>query len=216
MFGAAKTIKIGLQKQGINRGPIMKKIIITSFMLCIALSAFAEINPYIAIRGGYEKTKEKIDIQGSGNETLFNEGIPNATIAIGSNLGDKFRTELAYTYKQFKKDIFDNRDSSGIPFTPTKEKVTQQTILANLFYYPLKELPINPFVGVGAGLGMINMDYASNESQFTYALYIGADYTFARHWTVEIMGTYNSILAPYSNADDIQNFGGNIGVRYSF
>ncbi|WP_424244348.1 opacity protein-like surface antigen [Elusimicrobium posterum] len=211
----------------------MKKFIITSFILCFSLSAFAEINPYISIRAGYEKTKEKAsndewhisgdsgqwfsEAAGGGNLTIFDEGAITGNLAIGAKMNKYFRTEISYTYKKLHNMDIDMRDGQGIP-NPGKEdmKITQQTILANLFLYPLNEMIINPFVGAGAGIGILGFKHFDTETNFAYALYIGADYTFAKHWSVEVMGTYNSILAPYSNANDIQNFGGSLGVRYNF
>ncbi len=201
----------------------MRRFIIAVFILCFSIPVFAEINPYIAVRGGYEKSREKLgnatleDLGYYGNEPfaildgyLFNDNALTASIAIGTEI-NKLRIEAAYSFKKIDDGI-----DSGLAVGTGYESVKQHTIMANLFYYPLEKMIINPFVGGGAGVGIIKSWTFDTKVNFAYALYIGADYTFAKHFTLELMGTYNSIISPYSNAKDVQNFGGSLGVRYNF
>jgi opacity protein-like surface antigen len=203
-----------------NRRIKMKKIALAACVLFVSLSAFAQLNPYVAIRGGYEKTKEDAVLTGAPQRltyTLFDTNIPTFTLALGAELSEMWRSEVAYTYKTKKTDIIDRRDSMGLPTPPQKERLTQQTILANLFFYPFKDMQVKPFVGAGLGLGIVDMEYFGSDSNFAYAIYLGADYKFLEHWAVELMATYNSILSPYGGGSkDVYNFGGTIGLRYNF
>lgn len=206
----------------------MKKFIISVFILCLSIPVFAEVNLYIAVRGGYEKSKQKTNyesfwaeygepgITNIGGGSLFDDTAVLGIFAIGTDI-NQFRLEIAYSYKLIKEGM-SVLNGEGIPqdYLNYNDKIKQQTLLANLFYYPLHTMAINPFIGAGAGLGTLKIYDFDTKYKFAYALYIGADYTFAKHFTLELMGTYNSIISPYSNAKDVQNFGGSLGVRYNF
>lgn len=188
-----------------------KTFLIVSILFC-TLTAFAEMQPYVAIRGGLERTQLNIN-----DSEVFSTNTPLLGTSLGAQLNDIFRVELAYTFKHTKNDFVDNRDTSGIPASPSKEKIIQHTVLVNTFAYFFKEVPhFNPFVGAGVGVGFTDIEFAGGSSGFVYALYLGTDYALNKNWMLEAMGTFNNVTGLYVSDSSLKNYGATVGVRYNF
>lgn len=196
----------------------MKKLALLVCLFCLPLITSAEMNPYIKGHIGYNH----MDFDAKGGYTIFSGSGYNAGLEIGNNFSDRFRGGLSYSFiKTSASSDLDVRDSYGIPISSSASvpEVHQHIILLNGFYYPLKKAKINPFAGAGAGWGFLNNTgdyYTDKNNNFAYALYLGVDYDITEKISLDITGNYTSILAPTSHTKDLYNFGGTLGVRYSF
>jgi opacity protein-like surface antigen len=207
----------------------MKRITLLIFLLCAAMPSMAWLNPYAAVRGGYENTKEK-----AGGERILDGGGVAGTLALGNSFSRIIRAEITYTYKNFGDGLnLDSRSAPNIPISyDDGNKVTQQSLLANLLVYPLGKNKINPFVGAGLGLGFNKIHSAEIEAKnkLIYAFYLGLDFLVTKNIAVEAFGNYSVIHKPHAPSDgvhpiapqqsskigSINNFGFNIGLRYNF
>lgn len=135
---------------------------------------------------------------------------------MGADINSSLRTELAYSHKNAKEDIFDFRSEFGeLMPEDIKEKITQQTLLINIFFYLLKNTRIQPFIGAGAGIGWVEVEHLNNYQKFAYAGYLGVDYLLTEHLVVNLMGTYNS-TGSYKYFSHNKNWGATVGARYYF
>ncbi len=200
----------------------MKKLALLVCLFCLPLVSSAGINPYIKGNIGYNymnlDTKGNYRIESS---SLFKGNGYNLGLALGNQFSDRFRGEISYSFiKTNASSDFDVRDISGLLGTVLPPKVKQQIILLNGFYYPVKKMRINPFIGAGAGWGFLSkatyIDIKADGNNFAYALYLGVDYDITEKISLDITGNYTSILATSSYTKDLYNFGGTLGIRYSF
>ena len=194
----------------------MKKLaILLLFAIFINTNGTAVAGPfYFGANAGLEHSKN--DLKYGIISQLYNENLTVWGVSFGANLNDSFRAEMAYNHKNGKEEIFDFRNDSGQIYPgDTKEKIDQQTLLFNLFFYPFQNLQFKPFIGAGIGLGWVDIEKIDNYQKIAYAGYVGVDYELTSNLVATILGTYNS-TASYKYFDSTQNWGVSIGARYYF
>lgn len=194
----------------------MKKIIIFLAFVLLAAS-YGNATPgaiYFGVQGGYEHSDHNI---GNWAQSLsYDTNFTVWGLSLGADINSSLRTELAYSHKNAKEDIFDFRSEFGeLMPEDIKEKITQQTLLINIFFYLLKNTRIQPFIGAGAGIGWVEVEHLNNYQKFAYAGYLGVDYRLTEHLVVNLMGTYNS-TGSYKYFSHNKNWGATVGARYYF
>lgn len=194
----------------------MKKIIgiLAIFFLSTSYCNAASNGIYLGIQGGYEHSDQ--DIGNRAQSLSYDTNFTVWGLSLGADLNSFLRTELSYNHKNAKEDIFDFRNEYGeLRPEDIKEKITQQTLLINLFFYPFKNTSIRPFVGTGIGIGWVDVENLNNYHKFAYAGYLGLDYVISEHLVVNLMGTYNS-TGSYKYFARNKNWGVTLGARYYF
>ncbi len=203
----------------------MKKIAISTLAVLLACPAFAgnhhmdsshkktgttlmgiEINPYVALRGGmsytnlnynYNNTKETV------SDTVF-----QGRAAIGMAAWDAMRTEIEWS--MFGKA----KDSENFAGTTAEVKTDMQTLLMNTYWEIGDYHMIRPFVGVGAGVAMLDIKApAKSDSNTRFSAMTTGGVTFdMMHFAVDVAARYNYVDVQ----SGLHNFGGDIGIRYMF
>lgn len=194
----------------------MKNIIsiLAIFFLAASYCNAASNRIYLGVQGGYEHSDH--DIGNWAQSVSYDTNFTVWGLSLGADLNSCLRTELSYNHKNAKEDVFDFRSEYGeLRPDDIKEKITQQTLLINLFFYPFQNKTIQPFIGAGAGIGWVNMENIGNYQKFAYAGYLGIDYVLSEHFVVNLMGTYNS-TGSYKHFARNKNWGATLGARYYF
>ncbi|WP_428055347.1 hypothetical protein [Candidatus Avelusimicrobium alvi] len=120
----------------------MKKIIgiLAIFFLSTSYCNAASNGIYLGIQGGYEHSDQ--DIGNRAQSLSYDTNFTVWGLSLGADLNSFLRTELSYNHKNAKEDIFDFRNEYGeLRPEDIKEKITQQTLLINLFFILLKIHP---------------------------------------------------------------------------
>ncbi|MDR1123281.1 MAG: outer membrane beta-barrel protein [Elusimicrobiota bacterium] len=197
----------------------MKKLTaVMAMLLCTAGGLMAFSGQYVSVKGAYEASKQEYS-EGARSINIFDAKGPALGLSYGAYFGESLRAEINYNYK----DLKDTKTlaNTGIPFdSGSTIKTAQHTFLANVFYYPFGRIIISPFVGAGAGYGIVkDKTYGlPTKGNFAYAVYLGADYPLTEKFAIDLTASYNAILNPYDypGYKNINNFGGGLGLRYSF
>jgi opacity protein-like surface antigen len=156
---------------------------IISALLTTSNALAKDNNYYIKAEVGVAKS-QKIKSEQRFYQTDSNKGFnlsPIYSLGFGYKINDKFRTEIAYNYVDFRYKR--NATNLGVVLSEYKQKVNIQTGMINLFYDVVTYQKLTPYLGVGVGYAQINPKdgtisnkngkfvYQSNKSEnLTYAL----------------------------------------------
>jgi outer membrane protein W len=200
----------------------MKKLITIAAMLFSAAQLFALSNPYVAIKGGYENSRQKYVYDHIGGDMFKARGYI-AGAGAGAYLSERLRVELSYAHKNLNDKIWCRDESKKPVGGGCKGAIVQYGFFISAFYYLFQKTLITPFVGAGMGYGIVAgkgfYDYLPTKGNFAYVFYLGADYSMSNKLVVELAFNHNAILNPYDfpvKTTTIDNFGGLLGLRYSF
>lgn len=134
---------------------------IISALLAISNASAKDNNYYIKAKVGVaksEKIKSEQEFYKNSGKKSFNSS-PIYSLGFGYKINDKFRTEMAYNYVDFK---YKRNATNGIGIVSEyKQKVNIQTGMINLFYDVATYQKLTPYLGVGVGYAKINPKEAS-------------------------------------------------------
>jgi opacity protein-like surface antigen len=134
---------------------------IISALLAISNASAKDNNYYIKAEVGVaksEKIKSEQEFYKNSGKKSFNSS-PIYSLGFGYKINDKFRTEMAYNYVDFK---YKRNATNGIGIVSEyKQKVNIQTGMINLFYDVATYQKLTPYLGVGVGYAKINPKEAS-------------------------------------------------------
>lgn len=187
----------------------MKKILLTSFIGVLAVSAASAMNltPYAAVRGGYNMTSVSNPVYDSDGNGFLVAG------ALGSELYSDpmfaIRGEVEYNYITAKIDSAD---------------ATNSTVLANFFADIKTDTTITPYVSLGLGYGWTSIDDGEKVDDSNMAWQLGAGITYAAMDNLMfdlgyryLNNTTFTIESPAGNIDtDIESHQIYLGARLAF
>lgn len=201
----------------------MKKILVSTIAAVLSIPAFANehhhksmdfgLSPYVAMRLGAGYSNLNFS-HNSEKENMIDEGL-QGRLAMGVSLCSYGRTELEWSIFTKAKDR-DNFGSTNEVDVDTK----LQTLLWNNYMDIGHYKMIRPFIGVGAGVGMVNISV----DDATAGINTDKDYTrfsamgtmglsFDMHdFVMDVAGRYTYVDV----ASGLHNFGADIGIRYMF
>src|SRR5215470_19250449 len=149
------------------------------------------------------------------NTTIFGFGVtPQTGWAAGGVIGYDFvgpRVELEGIYRQ-------NQLNVGIPGTALNNQVGQLGIMANLLYDFMPASVITPYIGAGAGLGLVDSTSSLGSTVFAYQGIIGLGWMVDTNFRVNLDGRYYGTSNPSINSStwSNNNFSIMLGLQLKF
>jgi outer membrane protein OmpA-like peptidoglycan-associated protein len=196
----------------------MKKALMAAAAL-IALPAIAQAQSpspgvYIGAEGGVNWL---LNFNASPNNPAFPPVIgvtPQTGWAAGGVIGYDFvgpRVELEGVYRQ-------NQTNVGIPGTALNNQVGQLGIMANLLYDFMPASVITPYIGAGAGLGLVDSNSSLGSTVFAYQGIIGLGWNVDTNFRVNLDGRYYGTSNPSINGAQWtnNNFSIMLGLQLKF
>jgi outer membrane protein OmpA-like peptidoglycan-associated protein len=172
----------------------MKKAVCTGALLLLPSLGFAqEINPqpgfYLGAGAGIENfLSTSTSIGGNVSGTIgFGVG---ALIAGYDFVGPRAELEIAYGQAPLTANLPIGR------FTATGR---QLQFMAKVLYDFLPAAPVTPYIGAGAGLGLVSTNGAFDSAQFAYQGLVGGAWNIDSQWRLFLEGRYVGTTAPTVN-----------------
>jgi OOP family OmpA-OmpF porin len=139
---------------------------------------------------------------------------PNTGWAAGGVIGYDFvgpRVELEGIYRN-------NTTNVGIPGTAINNQVGQLGIMANLLYDFMPASVITPYIGAGAGLGLVDSTSSLGSTVFAYQGIIGLGWIVDTNFRVNLDGRYYGTSNPQINGNSWtnNNFSIMLGLQLKF
>jgi OOP family OmpA-OmpF porin len=139
---------------------------------------------------------------------------PQTGWAVGGVIGYDFvgpRVELEGVYRQ-------NQTNVGIPGTALNNQVGQLGIMANLLYDFMPASVITPYIGAGAGLGLVDSNSSLGSTVFAYQGIIGLGWMVDTNFRVNLDGRYYGTSNPSINGSNWtnNNFSIMLGLQLKF
>ena len=139
---------------------------------------------------------------------------PQTGWAAGGVIGYDFvgpRVELEGIYRQ-------NQTNVGIPGTALNNQVGQLGIMANLLYDFMPASVITPYIGAGAGLGLVDSNSSLGSTVFAYQGIIGLGWIVDTNFRVNLDGRYYGTSNPSVNGAQWtnNNFSIMLGLQLKF
>ena len=139
---------------------------------------------------------------------------PQTGWAAGGVIGYDFvgpRVELEGVYRQ-------NQLNVGIPGTAINNQVGQLGIMANLLYDFMPASVITPYIGAGAGLGLVDSNTSLGSTVFAYQGIIGVGWLVDTNFRVNLDGRYYGTSNPSVNGAQWtnNNFSIMLGLQLKF
>jgi len=139
---------------------------------------------------------------------------PNTGWAAGGVIGYDFvgpRVELEGVYRN-------NTTNVGIPGTALNNQVGQLGIMANLLYDFMPASVITPYIGAGAGLGLVDSTSSLGSTVFAYQGIIGLGWLVDTNFRVNLDGRYYGTSNPQINGNSWtnNNFSIMLGLQLKF
>ena len=139
---------------------------------------------------------------------------PQTGWAAGGVIGYDFvgpRVELEGVYRQ-------NQLNVGIPGTAINNQVGQLGIMANLLYDFMPASVITPYIGVGAGLGLVDSNSSLGSTVFAYQGIVGLGWIVDTNFRVNLDGRYYGTSNPSVNGAQWtnNNFSVMLGLQLKF
>ena len=200
----------------------MKKIIISTLAVLVAMPAFAGSNqnsswqmfgldPYIGLRGGMGWTN--INAHYNGHKKSIDDHEFQGRAALGLEVCDTVRSEIEWSI--FSK-VKDNK-KFGDQRVDVESKL--QTLLWNSYMEFGSYDIVRPFAGVGLGAGFSKLTrdvaYGPHKTQdntrFAAMGTLGVSFDWQR-LAVDLAARYTYVDV----ASGLHNFGGDLGIRFMF
>ena len=124
---------------------------------------------------------------------------PQMGWAVGGVIGYDFvgpRVELEGVYRN-------NQINVGIPGTAINNQVGQLGIMANLLYDFMPASVITPYIGAGAGLGLVDSNSSLGSTVFAYQGIIGLGWNVDTNFRVNLDGRYYGTSNPTVNGAEL-------------
>jgi OmpA-OmpF porin, OOP family len=139
---------------------------------------------------------------------------PNTGWAAGGVIGYDFvgpRVELEGIYRN-------NTTNVGVPGTAINNQVGQLGIMANLLYDFMPASVITPYIGAGAGLGLVDSTSSLGSTVFAYQGIIGLGWMVDTNFRVNLDGRYYGTSNPQINGNSWtnNNFSIMLGLQLKF
>jgi OOP family OmpA-OmpF porin len=139
---------------------------------------------------------------------------PNTGWMAGGVIGYDFvgpRVELEGIYRN-------NTTNVGIPGTALNNQVGQLGIMANLMYDFMPASVITPYIGAGAGLGLVDSNSSLGSTVFAYQGIIGLGWMVDTNFRVNLDGRYYGTSNPSINGAQWtnNNFSIMLGLQLKF
>ena len=196
----------------------MKKVLMAAAAL-VALPVMAQAQSpspgvYIGAEGGVNWL---LNFNASPNNPTLPAVIsvtPNTGWAAGGVIGYDFvgpRVELEGVYRN-------NTTNVGIPGTALNNQVGQLGIMANLLYDFMPASVITPYIGAGAGLGLVDSNTSLGSTVFAYQGIIGLGWMVDTNFRVNLDGRYYGTSNPTINSTSWtnNNFSIMLGLQLKF
>ena len=120
---------------------------------------------------------------------------PQTGWAVGGVIGYDFvgpRVELEGVYRK-------NQMNVGLPGTAINNQVGQLGIMANLLYDFMPASVITPYIGAGAGLGLVDSNSSLGSTVFAYQGIVGLGWIVDTNFRVNLDGRYYGTSNPSVN-----------------
>ena len=139
---------------------------------------------------------------------------PQTGWAAGGVIGYDFvgpRVELEGIYRQ-------NQTNVGLPGTALNNRVGQLGIMANLLYDFMPASVITPYIGAGAGLGLVDSNSSLGSTVFAYQGIVGLGWIVDANFRVNLDGRYYGTSNPSINGAQWtnNNFSIMLGLQLKF
>jgi len=139
---------------------------------------------------------------------------PQTGWAVGGVIGYDFvgpRVELEGVYRNNQLNI-------GVPGTAINNQVGQLGIMANLLYDFMPASVITPYIGAGAGLGLVDSTSSLGSTVFAYQGIIGLGWIVDTNFRVNLDGRYYGTSNPQINGNSWtnNNFSIMLGLQLKF
>jgi len=195
------------------------------FCSVMALSASADATYYIEFAPGVSLVGDA-DVSGGGisAEAEFDAGFVVGG-AVGARVREQIRSELAVDYREAELDKIGGVDGAA--------DIRATTVMANVYYDASLDLPVVPYLGVGIGVAILELDPSGNcvvacvddtTEAFAWNIMAGVAHDVAEHVTLSIGYRYVGTTEPEFQGSglsietddplDIHEF--RLGLRYSF
>ncbi len=205
----------------------MKKLAISTLAVLIACPAFAGMNhpdqgsswqmwgldPYIGLRGGMSYSN--LNYNFNGNKESMTDFIFQGRAALGLEVCDKVRSEIEWSYLGKLSDS--QNFGTGVGTVDVEAKM--QTLLWNTFMEFGSYKIVRPFIGVGAGIAMTDVERSGSlierkskdETRFAAQGSLGMTFDMER-FAVDVAARYTYV----DINSGLHNFGGDVGIRFMF
>ena len=201
----------------------MKKLAVSALAVVLACPAFAGQNqepaftvmgldPYIGMRGGmgYNNLRYSLNGEKKSVEDMDFRG----RLAMGLEICDAVRSEIEWSIYSKTKDTKAFGD-----LTDVEVESKLQTLMWNSYWEFGGYQMIRPFVGAGIGIAFSKIAYSSpdiardetSKNRFTAMGALGMTFDW-NVFAVDVAARYNYIDV----ASGMNDFGGDIGVRFMF
>ena len=139
---------------------------------------------------------------------------PQTGWAVGGVIGYDFvgpRVELEGVYRE-------NTLNVGLPGTAINGRVGQLGIMANLLYDFMPASVITPYIGAGAGLGLVDSNSSLGSTVFAYQGIVGLGWIVDTNFRVNLDGRYYGTSNPSVNGAQWtnNNFSVMLGLQLKF
>ena len=127
------------------------------------------------------------------NTTILGQNVsPRTGWALGGKIGYDFigpRVEVEGLYRENGNgNFFGNRAITG--------RISQTSIMANFLYDFNATGAFVPYIGAGAGVGLVNSDFQMNSTVFAYQGILGVGYNFSPNLRFNLEGRYFGTTNP--------------------
>ena len=111
-----------------------------------------------------------------------------------------------------------NSTNIGLPGTAVNNQIGQLGIMANLMYDFMPASVITPYIGVGAGLGLVDGNSSLSSTVFAYQGIIGLGWLVDTNFRINLDGRYYGTSNPqiYSSSWTNNNFSIMLGLQLKF
>jgi len=139
---------------------------------------------------------------------------PSTGFAVGGVIGYDFvgpRVELEGVYRY-------NTTNVGLPGTALNNQAGQLGIMANLLYDFMPGSIITPYIGAGAGLGLVDSNSSLGSTTFAYQGIVGLGWLVDTNFRVNLDGRYYGTSNPTVNGQQWtnNNFSVMLGLQVKF
>ena len=111
-----------------------------------------------------------------------------------------------------------NGTNVGLPGTALNNQIGQLGIMANLYYDFMPASVITPYIGVGAGLGLVDSNTSLGSTVFAYQGIVGLGWNVDTNFRVNLDGRYYGTSNPTINGQQWtnNNFSVMLGLQLKF